>query len=57
MKKVIILRKIQMTMKSFAPPSFNHFNLVRALRSSRSQIFFRVGVLKDFANFTGKHLS
>ena len=25
-------------------------------RSSRSQIFFKIGVLKDFANFTGKHL-
>ena len=27
MKKVIILRKIQMTVKSFAPPFFNHFSL------------------------------
>ena len=26
-KKVIILRKIHMTMKSFAPPLFNHFRL------------------------------
>ena len=25
-------------------------------RSSRSQIFFKIGVLKNFANFTGKHL-
>ena len=26
MKKVIILKKIRVTMKSFAPPSFNHFS-------------------------------
>ena len=25
-------------------------------RSSRSQTFFKLGVLKNFANFTGKHL-
>ena len=25
-------------------------------RSNRSQIFFKIGVLKNFANFTGKHL-
>ena len=25
-------------------------------RSSRTQMFFKVGVLKRFANFTGKHL-
>ena len=25
-------------------------------RSSRSQTFFKIGVLKNFANFTGKHL-
>ena len=27
MKKIIILRKIHVTMKSFAPPFFNYFNL------------------------------
>ena len=25
--------------------------------SSRSQMFFKIGVLKNFTNFTGKHLS
>ena len=25
-------------------------------RSSRSQMFFKIGILKNFANFTGKHL-
>ena len=25
-------------------------------RSSRSQMFFKIDVLKNFANFTGKHL-
>ena len=28
----------------------------RNYRSSRSQIFFKIGALKNFANFTGKHL-
>ena len=27
-----------------------------AVGNSRSQMFFRVGVYKNFANFTGKHL-
>ena len=27
-----------------------------ATRSSHSQMFFKMGVLKNFANFTGKHL-
>ena len=27
MKNVIILKKIQVTMKTFAPPFFNHFSL------------------------------
>ena len=30
----------------------NHY----LFRSSRSQMFFKIGVLKNFANFTGKHL-
>ena len=25
-------------------------------RSSRSQMFFKMGILENFANFTGKHL-
>ena len=28
----------------------------RNYRSSRSQIFFKIGILKNFANFTRKHL-
>ena len=27
MKKVVILRKMQVTMKAIAPPFFNHFSL------------------------------
>ena len=27
-----------------------------SIRSSRSQMFFKIDVLKNFANFTGKHL-
>ena len=26
------------------------------MQSNRSQMFFKIGVLKSFANFTGKHL-
>ena len=29
----------------------------RNYRSSRSQIFFKIGILKDFENFTVKHLT
>ena len=44
MKKVIILKKIQVAMKAFAPPFFNHFSLslnrkkhvvMRALRKTK----------------------
>ena len=31
-------------------------NLQHFYRSSRSQMFLEIGVFKDFANFTGKHL-
>ena len=63
MKKVIILRKGQVAMKTFAPPFFNHFSLSLSrkkncgnevvvcsqcfLRSSCLQIFFKRGVLKN----------
>ena len=30
--------------------------LTKKTRSSRSQMFFKIGVLKNFANFIGKHL-
>ena len=34
-----------------------HFqNIIWCFRSSRSQMFFKVGVLKSFAKFTWKHL-
>ena len=43
---------------------FRHVNIAKVLRtaflytsrSSRLQMFFKIGVLKSFANFTGKHL-
>ena len=31
-------------------------NIPDKFRSSRLQIFFKIGVLKNFANFTGKHM-
>ena len=72
MKKVIILRKVRVIMKTFAPTFFNYFSLSLSkkkicdneavvcsqsfLRSSRSHVFFKKGVLKNFANLTGKHV-
>ena len=72
MKKVIILRKVRVIMKTFAPTFFDYFSLSLSkkkicdneavvcsqsfLRSSRSHIFFKKGVLKNFANLTGKHV-
>ena len=41
--KVMIVRMIMRT-------------VMRKYRSSRSQMFFKIGILKHFANFTGKHL-
>ena len=32
------------------------FNTFTTIRSSRSQMFCKIGILKNFANFTGKHL-
>ena len=65
MKKVIILKKIQATMKTFTAPFFNHFSLslnrkksvvMRAMRKKQSfSDILQKGVLKNFANFTGKH--
>ena len=33
----------------------NHFQKKNPRRSSRSQVFYKIGVLKKFANFTRKH--
>ena len=30
-------------------------NFIYAFRSSRPEVFFKKGVLKDFTKFTGKH--
>ena len=52
MKKVIILKKIQVTMKTFAPPFFNHFSLrvngkkrvvMRAMRKKTKPRRFKLG--------------
>ena len=68
---MIILRKIQAKKRTFAPPFFSYFSLSLNRKKtygnesheketietvSSSQIFFKIGVLKNFANFTGKHL-
>ena len=35
--------------------NFNHLQQRSFLRRSRLQMFFKIGVPKNFANFTGKH--
>ena len=32
------------------------FVSIKSIRNSRLQMFFKLGVLKTFANFTGKHV-
>ena len=34
----------------------NLFGIIYMYRNSRSQLFFKIRVLKNFVNFTGKHL-
>ena len=43
-------------MKSFAAAKASLVFIKNRCRSSRSQMFFKIGVLKKFAMFTGKHL-
>ena len=72
MKKVIILRKVQATNQDFRSTSLQTFRFENEekkksgneavvcsqsfLKSSRSQIFFKKCAVKNFANFTGKHV-
>ena len=70
MNKVIILRKIQARMKTFNSAFMNHFSLslnrekrvvMRAMKKklpkhSFADLLLKIGVLKNFASFTGKHL-
>ena len=53
MKKVIILKKILVAMKSFAPPFFNHFSLnlnrekrvvMRAMRKKLSTVVLQLPI-------------
>ena len=43
-------------MKSFAAANVSLGFIKNRSRSSRSQIYFKIGVLKNFAMFTGKRL-
>ena len=43
-------------MKSFAAAKASLVFIKNRCRSSRSQMFFKIGVTKNFAMFTGKHL-
>ena len=49
---VISLLRLRVTQK----PLILSFLVFLSFRSSCSQIFFKIVVLKNFANFTGKHL-
>ena len=60
MKKVIILKKIQVTLKSFAPPFFNYFSLsinrkklkVMLMRAIRKKLnIFSNGDMSGFESF------
>ena len=58
---IFIIRGIFETLKyskclSKIFPGYNYFLLNAPSRRSRSQMFFKIGVLKYFAIFTGKHL-
>ena len=43
-------------MKTYPDQTFNSFSNIVKLGSSRWQMFFKIGALKNFAIFTGKHL-
>ena len=55
--KFRILKDFKRIIKIQELPPFGKFATeVLIFRSSRSQMFFKIGVLKNFATFTGKHL-
>ena len=41
---------------TFSERNFSTLKLFKLYRSSRSQMLFEIDVLKNFSNFTGKHL-
>ena len=51
--KIVVLKA---TFDSKPISNFNPLQQKSFLRRSRSQMFFKIGVPKNFANFTGKHL-
>ena len=50
----VLLENYVASLSSLPYSRGHNLNLSR-IRSSRSQMFFKIGVLKIFANFTGKH--
>ena len=51
-----MLKKSVFNVKLKLPRNFNFSQFHEHIFSSRAQMFFKIGVLKRFANFTGKHL-
>ena len=54
-KKILILHSIEVSCSPNSPPLFVKVFWGEPNRSSLSQKFYKVGVLKYFANFIGKH--
>ena len=46
----------EISKNTFSYRWFRLLSHIGSIRSSRSQMFFKIGILKNFAIFTGKHL-
>ena len=54
-KKILTLHSVQVASSPNLPPIFFIAFWGETNRSSISQMFFKIGALKNFANFIGKH--
>ena len=54
-KKILTLHSVKVCSSPNSPPLFVRVFWGETNRSSLSQKFFKIGVLKNFANFIGKH--
>ena len=55
LRKLLTLHSLEVSLSSNSPLLFAIAFLAKTNRSSLLQLFFKIGVLKTFANFTGKH--
>ena len=54
-KKILTLHSVKVSSSANTPLPFAIVFWGETNRSSLSQMFFKIDVLKNFANFTGKH--